>query len=107
MVDDTLSTIKPENEEEWTQLEKQRDLAHKIVQFFIVLIVAAFGLLYKYYKMDQKEKKQESREKREKYVFFGEMEKTPNFDFLKHSKDPKGPQRQKQLDDARKELQDI
>ena len=54
---DAYTTVKPDymTDEEWAQLEEQRDLAYKIVYFFLVLIVATFGLLYVYYKMDQKE----------------------------------------------------
>ena len=35
--------------------ENQRDLAFKIVYFFIMFIIATFGLLYAYFRMDQKE----------------------------------------------------
>lgn len=60
---DAYTTVKPESmsDEEWAQLEEQRDLAYKIVYFFLVLIVATFGLLYVYYKMDQKEQQKEAR----------------------------------------------
>jgi hypothetical protein len=60
---DSYTTVKPESmsDEEWAQLEEQRDLAYKIVYFFLVLIVATFGLLYVYYKMDQKEQQKEAR----------------------------------------------
>lgn len=60
---DAYTTVKPENmsDEEWAQLEEQRDLAYKIVYFFLVLIVFTFGLLYVYYKMDQKEQQKDAR----------------------------------------------
>jgi hypothetical protein len=40
---------------DWDSLDMQRDLAFKIVYFFIVFIVATFGLLYAYFQMNQKE----------------------------------------------------
>lgn len=75
---------KPEDmtEAEWADLEEQRDLAYKIVYFFLMMIIVTFGLLYVYYKMDQKEQMKEARQQREKGAFFGEIAKTTNFDFL-------------------------
>jgi hypothetical protein len=40
---------------DWDSLDMQRDLAFKIVYFFIVFIVATFGLLYAYFQMNKKE----------------------------------------------------
>jgi len=40
-------------EEEWADLEKQRDIAFKIMYFFIVFIIATFSLLYAYFRMTQ------------------------------------------------------
>jgi hypothetical protein len=37
------------------EIEMQRDIAFKIVYFFIAFIIMTFGLLYAYYKVDQKE----------------------------------------------------
>jgi hypothetical protein len=34
---------------DWDSLDMQRDMAFKIVYFFIVFIVATFGLLYAYF----------------------------------------------------------
>lgn len=47
------TTEKKDVEEEWTDLEKQRDIAFKIMYFFIVFIIATFGLLYAYFRMTQ------------------------------------------------------
>lgn len=54
------------------EIEMQRDIAFKIVYFFIAFIIMTFGLLYAYYKVDQKEQERESREKRTKGIFFEE-----------------------------------
>ena len=67
---------------EWDDAETQRDLAFKIVYFFIALIILTFGLLYTYFKMDQKEQEQDAREKRSKGVFFGDVDNKTFFDFL-------------------------
>jgi hypothetical protein len=40
---------------QWEDVEKQRDVAFKIVYFFIAFIALTFGLLYAYYKVDKKE----------------------------------------------------
>lgn len=47
---------------EFDDLDSQRDLAFKIVYAFIMFILATFGLLYAYYKMDKKEQEQKARE---------------------------------------------
>jgi len=44
-----------------TDLDMQRDIAFKIVYFFIVFIVATFGLLYAYFQMNKKELEEEER----------------------------------------------
>jgi len=54
-------------------METQRDIAFKIIYFFIIFILATFGLLYLYYKMDKKEREQEDRDARTKGAFFGEI----------------------------------
>jgi hypothetical protein len=36
-------------------MEMQRDVAFKIIYFFILFIIATFGLLYAYFKMSKKE----------------------------------------------------
>lgn len=38
---------------EWQDLEKQRDIAFKIMYFFIVFIIATFSLLYAFFRMTQ------------------------------------------------------
>jgi hypothetical protein len=43
--------LSPADEKEWNDMEKQRDVAFKIMYFFIVFIIATFGLLYTYFKM--------------------------------------------------------
>ena len=63
-------------------MEAQRDIAFKIVYFFIAFITFTFGLLYAYYKVDKKEQEQEQREKRAKGVFYGEATNGSFFDFL-------------------------
>lgn len=40
--------------EEWNDLEAQRDIAFKIMYFFIIFILATFSLLYAYFRMYQK-----------------------------------------------------
>jgi hypothetical protein len=51
----TISTteLKPDEmtQEEWDEIEAQRDIAFKIMYFFIVFILATFGMLYAYFKM--------------------------------------------------------
>ena len=44
---------------DWESLDMQRDMAFKIVYFFIVFIVATFGLLYAYFQMNKKELEEE------------------------------------------------
>lgn len=39
------------DQREWDNMEMQRDVAFKIMYFFIVFIIATFGLLYTYFKM--------------------------------------------------------
>jgi len=43
-------------------MEMQRDVAFKIMYFFIVFIIATFGLLYTYFKMSQKAEEDARRE---------------------------------------------
>lgn len=38
--------------QDWDELEMQRDIAFKIMYFFIIFIVMTFGLLYLYYRMN-------------------------------------------------------
>lgn len=64
------------------EIEMQRDVAFKIVYFFIAFIIMTFGLLYAYYKVDQKEQEREQREKRTKGIFFEEPNQKSFFDFL-------------------------
>lgn len=70
---DAVTTVASEDAvtAEWENLELQRDLAFKIVYFFIFFIVATFGLLYAYFKIDEKEKIKEEREARAKGTFGG------------------------------------
>jgi hypothetical protein len=44
---------------DWDSLDMQRDIAFKIVYFFIVFIIATFGLLYAYFQMNKKEMEEE------------------------------------------------
>ena len=44
-------TLTPESAK-WQDMEMQRDIAFKIVYFFIGFIIFTFGLLYAYYKVD-------------------------------------------------------
>jgi hypothetical protein len=64
------------------EIQMQRDVAFKIVYFFIAFIIMTFGLLYAYYKVDQKEQEREQREKRTKGIFFEEPNQKSFFDFL-------------------------
>jgi len=45
-----------ESSVDWDALDMQRDIAFKIVYFFIVFIVATFGLLYAYFQMSKQER---------------------------------------------------
>ena len=62
-VETTTPAATPEDpaEAEWENLEMQRDLAFKIVYFFIFFIMGTFGLLYAYFKLDQKEQQKEAK----------------------------------------------
>lgn len=64
------------------EIEAQRDIAFKIVYFFISFIIMTFGLLYAYYKVDQKEQERERREKQTKGLFYDEPNQKTFFDFL-------------------------
>ena len=44
--------------DEWNDLEKQRDLAFKIMYFFMAFMMGTFGLLYLFFKMTQSEEHQ-------------------------------------------------
>ena len=44
--------------DEWNDLEKQRDLAFKIMYFFMAFMMCTFGLLYTFFKMTQSEEHQ-------------------------------------------------
>jgi sensor domain CHASE-containing protein len=50
------------DQREWENMELQRDVAFKIMYFFIVFIIATFGLLYTYFKMSQKAEEDARRE---------------------------------------------
>jgi len=78
----TPAQIEAPIDPEFDNLENQRDLAFKIVYFFIMFIIATFGLLFAYFKMDQKEQEKTNREKRAKGTFFGEIDDRTFFDFL-------------------------
>jgi hypothetical protein len=64
------------------EIEQQRDIAFKIVYFFIAFIIMTFGLLYAYYKVDQKEQERERRVKTTKNIFYDEPNQKTFFDFL-------------------------
>lgn len=74
--------IAPIVDTDFDNLENQRDLAFKIVYFFIMFIIATFGLLYAYFRMDKKEQEKLNREKRAKGTFFGDIDDRTFFDFL-------------------------
>jgi len=78
----TPTQIEKPIDSEFDNLENQRDLAFKIVYFFIMFIIATFGLLFAYFKMDQKEQEKTNREKRAKGTFFGDIDDRTFFDFL-------------------------
>lgn len=50
------------DQRDWENMEMQRDVAFKIMYFFIVFIIATFGLLYTYFKMSQKVEEDARRE---------------------------------------------
>lgn len=67
---DALSEKKEEKElagaeiiDEWNDLEKQRDIAFKIMYFFIVFIIFTFTLLYVFFRMTQQQQEEEARRK--------------------------------------------
>ena len=64
------------------EMEAQRELAFKIVYFFLGFIALTFTLLYVYYLVDKKEQEKEEREKRNKGVFYGDVSQASFFDFL-------------------------
>jgi len=72
----------PMSTADWEELERQREIAFKIVYFFIGFIIFTFGLLYAYYKVDQKEQEEEKRKKRALGAFYGEATNGSFFDFL-------------------------
>ena len=47
---------------DWESLDMQRDIAFKVVYFFIVFIIATFGLLYAYFQMNKKEEEELQRQ---------------------------------------------
>jgi hypothetical protein len=71
-------------------MEKQRDVAFKIMYFFIVFIIATFGLLYTYFKMSQKAEEDARRENSASGMLEGradfkkgqQIQKDNFFDFL-------------------------
>ena len=69
-------------------MEMQRDIAFKIVYFFILFIIGTIGLLYAYFKMSKKEQIEQERKARAKGVFFGEPSQQTFFDFLAGQNDP-------------------
>ena len=71
----------------WEDIERQREVAFKIVYFFIGFIIMTFGLLYAYYKVDKKEQEKSERQKRAKGIFYGEPSQKTFFDFLAGSMD--------------------
>jgi len=48
MSDDLLSAQRIKTNS-WDELDSQRDIAFKVMYFFIVFIIATFGLLYAYF----------------------------------------------------------
>lgn len=70
----------------WDSLDMQRDMAFKIVYFFIVFIIATFGLLYAYFQMNKKEMEEEEQRNQTKHSVrnknFGQGQDHTFFDFL-------------------------
>ena len=66
----------------WEEIEMQRDVAFKVINFFIVFIIGTFGLIYAYFKLSKKEKLEQERQARAKNIFFGEADQGTFFDFL-------------------------
>lgn len=71
---------------DWDSLDMQRDIAFKIVYFFIVFIIATFGLLYAYFQMNKKEMQEEEEKNQLKHSVrtkgFGQGQEHTFFDFL-------------------------
>jgi lipopolysaccharide export LptBFGC system permease protein LptF len=44
----------------WDELDMQRDIAFKVMYFFIVFIIGTFGLLFAYFQMSQKQEEEEA-----------------------------------------------
>lgn len=59
---DELVDADAEQIRNWEELDAQRDVAFKVMYFFIVFIIGTFGLLFAYFQMS----KQEEEEQREK-----------------------------------------
>ena len=66
----------------WEEIEMQRDVAFKVINFFIGFIIATFGLLYAYCRMSKKESLEQERKARAKNIFYGEPTQQTFFDFL-------------------------
>ena len=54
----TAASAVDDVEDEWNDLEKQRDIAFKIMYFFIVFIIATFSLLYAFFRMTKKQEQE-------------------------------------------------
>jgi len=52
MSDDVAGAQKVQN---WEELDAQRDIAFKVMYFFIVFIIGTFGLLFAYFQMSQQQ----------------------------------------------------
>lgn len=54
--------------EEWDDLEMQRDIAFKIMYFFIIFIVMTFGLLYLYFRLNKQAEEEEAARRGQKPI---------------------------------------
>jgi hypothetical protein len=85
-----LENMTDEEKAEWENMEMQRDIAFKIMYFFIAFIIATFGLLYTYFKMSQQVEEDARREEmgmsKVDYDKQGQQKET-FFDFLQGNMD--------------------
>ena len=52
------------------EFDKQREMAFKIMYFFLSFIILTFMMLYVYYKLDQKHMLEDERKKKAKGIFY-------------------------------------
>lgn len=69
------------------EMQKEKEMAFKILYFFCGFTVLTYVLLYVFYRLDKQEQAKEIREKRQKNLFYGEVNQQAFFDFLATSVD--------------------